>query len=263
MLEHFVVDRVTKDNVGKIPDQQRYFTDVARIGHIVWSKPPYNEIWTLERRARYLRDFVEQRDTWMFSGWVTPDGKVNLNESSLEELQIIPGIGQRIAEHIMNRRQGTPFRSVGEALNIQGMVSATYQEIRSRAVVAKVPVCYALYYIATKEALLEVSAQTEEVRQFFSQGNQVLYLSSICMLEEYEGRGGARQLMYEGLKLQRVHKIPMFVFRAKVSRMFNISNRSGIISAGFHDNRYPASEWFYVPLENVEEVLAGLNPLIA
>src|SRR3954467_9801500 len=61
-------------------------------------------------------------------------GVLNLNRATEAELRLLPGIGKRRAELIVDRRTKKPFASVDEVGRIKGM-RALVQRLRSRLTV--------------------------------------------------------------------------------------------------------------------------------
>ena len=51
-----------------------------------------------------------------------PDGKVNINTASVEQLAALPGIGEKLAARIVEQRQKSgSFKSVQELMTVRGI----------------------------------------------------------------------------------------------------------------------------------------------
>lgn len=55
---------------------------------------------------------------------------ININTSSLEELMTLPGIGQSKGNSIINYRTKTPFLSIDDILNVDGISETVYEKIK-------------------------------------------------------------------------------------------------------------------------------------
>lgn len=63
-------------------------------------------------------------------GGVRPDGKVDLNRASAEELETLPGIGPVMAARIVEHRSANgPFTEVGQLREVPGIGEKTFQTL--------------------------------------------------------------------------------------------------------------------------------------
>jgi competence protein ComEA len=62
---------------------------------------------------------------------LTGDELVDINTASVEELDKLPGIGPTIAQRIIDyRTENGPFASIDDIVNVPGIGSATFEEIK-------------------------------------------------------------------------------------------------------------------------------------
>ncbi len=58
------------------------------------------------------------------------NGKININAANIEDLSILPGIGQSIAQNIVDyRNEHGPFKNIDELKNIYGIGNAIIDNI--------------------------------------------------------------------------------------------------------------------------------------
>lgn len=55
---------------------------------------------------------------------------VNVNTASKEELEILPGIGEKLAEAIIEYRENTPFRQAEDVKNVDGIGEKKFEAIK-------------------------------------------------------------------------------------------------------------------------------------
>jgi len=59
-----------------------------------------------------------------------PDGKIDLNSATIEQLQLLPGIGETIAKRILaHRDQIGGFTSISDLLDVYGIGDVKYREL--------------------------------------------------------------------------------------------------------------------------------------
>ncbi len=65
------------------------------------------------------------------------DGKIDLNTANLQQLQLIPGVGEVIAQRILDYRtdQGG-FQAVEELLNVSGIGEKKFEQIKQYVKIA-------------------------------------------------------------------------------------------------------------------------------
>lgn len=60
-----------------------------------------------------------------------PEGKVNLNAATVEQLTALPGVGPKLAARIVEHRQKSgAFKSVQELMNVKGIGEKNFEKIQ-------------------------------------------------------------------------------------------------------------------------------------
>jgi competence protein ComEA len=63
------------------------------------------------------------------------DGKININTAGKEELTKLDNIGPSKAENIIKFREGTPFKSIEDIIQVKGIGQKTFEKIKDRITV--------------------------------------------------------------------------------------------------------------------------------
>ena len=112
------------DHTGKV-DLPHLWSALARINQVKWIDPKNEAIarYHLQEHAEeYKRKVLEDRERQF---------PVNINQASIEELMKLPYIGEEKAGAIMDyRTQRGPFQSIEEVMEVRGIGSKIFQEIR-------------------------------------------------------------------------------------------------------------------------------------
>ena len=61
---------------------------------------------------------------------VPAEGVININEASVDQLRLLPGIGLTKAERIMAYRSRRPFRRVYQLMRVKGIGAKTVRKLR-------------------------------------------------------------------------------------------------------------------------------------
>src|SRR6185295_6567711 len=68
-----------------------------------------------------------------------PAAIVNLNTATAAELEVLPGIGPKVAARIVEYRQKKgPFKKIEELMNVQGIGEKSFLKLRAQLTVAPV-----------------------------------------------------------------------------------------------------------------------------
>jgi competence protein ComEA len=61
-----------------------------------------------------------------------PEGKLNLNTASVEQLSTLPGVGEKLAARIVEYRQRSGgFKAIQELMNVKGIGEKNLERIQS------------------------------------------------------------------------------------------------------------------------------------
>lgn len=57
-------------------------------------------------------------------------GVVNLNQATAQQLDLLPGVGQKAAQRIIEHRQKTPFTRVEELVKVKGFGKKKFEKLK-------------------------------------------------------------------------------------------------------------------------------------
>jgi competence protein ComEA len=138
-----IAGAVVRPGVYDLPDDSRVLDAVEMAGGFVAEadKSALNLAAVVEDAARLDIPYVAGYEPDEESGFVvvsegTPSPQageelVNVNTASLAELDTLPGIGQTTAQKIIDyRNDNGPFARIEDIVNVPGIGSATYDELK-------------------------------------------------------------------------------------------------------------------------------------
>jgi len=66
--------------------------------------------------------------------------QVDINKASVEQLTALPGVGETLAQRIVDyREQQGPFASAEELMNVKGIGEKSFEKLRDRLTVGSTP----------------------------------------------------------------------------------------------------------------------------
>ena len=60
------------------------------------------------------------------------NGLININKASIEELKTLDGIGDTLADNIINYRKRSKFTSIEQLLDVDGIGKSKYDKIKDK-----------------------------------------------------------------------------------------------------------------------------------
>ncbi len=70
--------------------------------------------------------------SFFLCGPIFAQDTININTATVEELTALPGIGPVIAGKIVEYREGHPFATIEEVMEVKGIGPAKYEAIKDR-----------------------------------------------------------------------------------------------------------------------------------
>ncbi|MBE7034897.1 MAG: helix-hairpin-helix domain-containing protein [Ruminococcaceae bacterium] len=90
----------------------------------------------------YLADEQELEDVQLPDVAPTPvtaHGKIDLNTADIEQLDSLPGIGEKLAQRIITFRKQHPFKQIRDVKKVSGIGDALFDKIKDKIYVAGEP----------------------------------------------------------------------------------------------------------------------------
>ena len=92
-------------------------------------------LWQIVSSQHWTDNAISLKDAATISSsasnnHITPDGRIDINSASSQELQLLPGIGEKLAHQIILYRESHgPFVCTEDLLKIKGISSSKLQAI--------------------------------------------------------------------------------------------------------------------------------------
>lgn len=117
-----------KKQIGKWVFAVVFLSAVFFLGYLLGSTQP-SETATMVILDATDPDTVLPEGRWVPS--YGPANRLNINTADTEDFQLLPGIGQTLAQRIVEYREShKTFESIEELMNIEGIGQAVFNDIR-------------------------------------------------------------------------------------------------------------------------------------
>jgi comEA protein len=94
------------------------------------------------RKVSFLVFFMVMSVMFLFiplNNTFATEKKVNINTASVEELKTLKGIGDKIAQRIIDHRKAEgPFTKIEDIMNVKGIGKATFNRLKDQITVGSV-----------------------------------------------------------------------------------------------------------------------------
>ena len=86
----------------------------------------------LNRSYITVQNAVTAQTQATVDGTVAYDGKIDINTATLQQLQLLPGVGEAIAQRIVDyRTEHGKFATVEELMNVSGIGEKKFEDLRN------------------------------------------------------------------------------------------------------------------------------------
>ncbi len=137
----YICGAVKEPGVFQLPEESRVYEAVEKAGGFTKKAKQdavnLAEILTDGQMVVIpeVTDLSSSSEATSTSG-ISPEGKVNINKATLEELMTLTGIGESKAKLIIDYRTANgSFQSPDDLMKIDGIKEATYNKIKDRIIV--------------------------------------------------------------------------------------------------------------------------------
>ncbi len=94
----------------------------------------YVSVENLENPNHEISQEIPDSDNTQSSDNESKDGRVNINTATVKQLTLLPGIGEVIAQRIVDYRTDSgPFQSVDDLINVSGIGETKLEQLKPYA----------------------------------------------------------------------------------------------------------------------------------
>ncbi|MTI48485.1 helix-hairpin-helix domain-containing protein [Sporosalibacterium faouarense] len=137
----YIIGQVHNPGIAILPKGARLYEAFDKVGGLIDGKADVNRINPAmilqDEKVIYVPEIGEELDEKDIIGLLTDNdsgyinGKIDLNRASVETLSQLPGIGEVIAERIIDYREKSSFQSIEELKNVSGIGDKKYKSIEN------------------------------------------------------------------------------------------------------------------------------------
>lgn len=86
-----------------------------------------------------VQDAINAYTQPTINGTIAYDGRIDLNDATIQQLQLLPGIGETLAQRIIDyRTENGDFKSIEDLMNVKGIAEKKFEQLKPYVKIGKV-----------------------------------------------------------------------------------------------------------------------------
>lgn len=124
---------VNNPGVYKFQSGERLYEIIERAGGLTSKadQDGINQAEFIEDGQKIIIPSLSEDNSVATTQTSSKNGKININNASKDELMNITGVGEVIADRIIEYRSNKRFKSIEDIMNVKGIGNATYEKMKN------------------------------------------------------------------------------------------------------------------------------------